>query len=86
MTPEKQAKLAKIAYMNTKVQAVTIAVVNAKIDALASALGITFNANGTLQSNGYSSHTHAYTDATIADTADGTGTTSQANKNTQGVN
>lgn len=63
-----------------------IALINAKLTAIAGLFGLVFDINGALTSNSYTSHTHTYEDATIADTADGTGTVTITAKNTQGVN
>lgn len=56
-----------------------------KVAAIASVLGATFNPDGTLASETYSDHAHSYKDTTIADTADGTGSASTADKTTGGV-
>jgi len=62
-----------------------ISMLNKKIDALSSVFGLVFNADGTLASEAYSTHTHKYEDDTIADTSDGTGETTTTTKTTQGV-
>jgi hypothetical protein len=56
-----------------------------KLNAIATVLGITFNSDGTLNTEAYSSHTHSYEDSTINDTADGTGTETVTVKSSSGV-
>ena len=62
-----------------------IQVLSNKINAIAAVLGITFNGDGTLASEGYSTHTHAYLDGTIADTDDGSGVQTDTQRTTDGV-
>ena len=62
-----------------------ISLINTKIDTLATIFSIVFNADGTLNSEAYTAHTHDYVDSTIADTADGTGTQTDKTKTTTGV-
>lgn len=57
-----------------------------KIDEIANLLGITFDANGILTAEEYTTHTHGYEDSTITDTADGTGALTTTNKTTEGIN
>lgn len=56
-----------------------------EINTLASILGVTFSVDKTLLSETYTAHKHNYFDATITDTADGTGVSSDAARQTQGV-
>ena len=59
-----------------------------KVNAIAEALGITFKADGdrlVIDSNGYSEHVHEYSDATINDTEDGTGSSTDTTRDTAGV-
>jgi len=67
---------------NTNVANLTevLTLTNTKLDALAALFGATFNLNGTLAGESYSAHTHNYTDATITDTADGSGTLTETIK------
>lgn len=60
-------------------------IINAKINSIASLFGITFNIDGTVNLEAYTEHTHNYTDTTITDTTDGTGTEQTTNKVTTGV-
>lgn len=62
-----------------------IALINSKIDAIASIFSVIFNTDGSLSSQGYTSHMHSYEDGTIADTVDGTGTQTDTTRTTQGV-
>ena len=59
--------------------------VSNKLDVIASVLGVTFNVDGTLDAETYSTHTHGYNDETIADTDDGTGTSTDTARTTSGV-
>ena len=63
-----------------------IASLNAKMNALATLFTLVFNQDGSMASEAYTTHTHDYEDATIADTADGTGVESSTTKTTAGVN
>ena len=63
----------------------TSIVTNNKIASIADIFGITFNPDGTAISQTYTQHTHEYTDSTILDTADGTGTVQSEDKETGAV-
>ena len=56
--------------------------VTSKLEKIIQLFSITFDSNGNIISNNYTSHTHSYKDATIADTAEGTGTLSETTKTT----
>ena len=56
-----------------------------KITAIASIFDIVFNADGTLNSESYTTHKHNYIDTTITDTDDGSGIENSATKATDGV-
>ncbi len=64
---------------------VLLALIHTKINTLASLFGIVFNADGTLNSEAYTTHTHSFIDSTITDTADGTGIKKDTTKTTTGV-
>jgi hypothetical protein len=64
----------------------SINLINTKVSTLASIFSIMLNTDGSLLSEAYSSHTHAYLDGTINDTADATGSQTDTIRNTQGVN
>ncbi len=60
-------------------------IINTKINSIASLFGITFNTDGTVNLEAYTQHTHDYTDTTITDTEDGTGTEQSTDKQTSGI-
>ena len=62
-----------------------IDLLNTKMNSIASLFGITFNTDGTINTESYTPHTHGYTDSTIPDTADGTGTVQSEDKETGAV-
>ena len=64
----------------------SISLINTKVSTLTSIFSIMLNTDGSLMSEAYSSHTHAYEDGTINDTVDATGTQTDTTRNTQGVN
>lgn len=64
----------------------TIALLETKLANLSSVFGVSFDAAGAVTSETYSTHTHDFVDTTIADTADGTGVSTDTTKITQGVN
>lgn len=53
-----------------------------KLDQIIALFSIVFKADGTIDAENYTTHKHNYTDATIADTADGTGTLTETTKTT----
>lgn len=55
---------------------------SAKLDEIIRLFSIVFDSSGNITSNNYTTHKHNYQDATIADTADGTGTLSETTKQT----
>jgi hypothetical protein len=66
----------------TELKSTDIGKLNAKISAISSVFGITFNEDGTLNTESYSSHKHNYEDSTITDTPDGSGTLQTSTKQT----
>jgi len=64
------------------VNTVAITLINTKINSIASIFGVTFNPDGTLLTETYSTHAHTYSDATI----DATGIVTNTSRNTLGVN
>jgi len=60
-------------------------ILNNKLNAIANLFGVTFNGDGTINTESYNGHTHEYADATINDTADGSGTQTNTTRETQGV-
>ena len=64
----------------------SITLLEAKINNLALAMGVVFNSDGAIQTNGYAQHTHTYTDVTIADTSTGGSAPVSTNKTTGGIN
>ena len=60
-------------------------VLSNKLDAIAGLFGVVFNVDGTINTESYSSHSHSYLDATINDTTDGTGTSTDTARETNGV-
>ncbi|MGB3988524.1 MAG: hypothetical protein WBK67_02405 [Minisyncoccales bacterium] len=62
-----------------------LALVHAKINSLAAVFGATFNVDGTINIEEYTTHAHNYEDATIADPVDGSGAMTTETKTTQGV-
>ena len=63
-----------------------VTLLKAKMSALATLFGITFDASGNITAESYTTHTHSYQDGTINDTADGTGAQTDTARNTNGVN
>ena len=63
-----------------------VALLQSQVLSLVTLLNSTFNGLGNIDVDGYSSHTHDYNDGTIADTDDGTGTQTDTNRTTGGVN
>lgn len=59
-----------------------ISAINSKLDKIVQLFSIVFDSDGSIASNNYTTHKHNYTDATIADTADGTGTLTETTKTT----
>lgn len=53
-----------------------------KLDQIFALFSIVFNPDGTIDAENYTTHKHNYADATIADTADGTGTLTETTKTT----
>lgn len=58
-----------------------INLLNARVNSIANLFGITFDSNGAIVSENYTSHTHSYED----DTINGTGVVSTETKSTSGV-
>ncbi|MDT8337579.1 MAG: hypothetical protein RQ763_00125 [Sulfurimonas sp.] len=77
-----------IATLNTAItaNAEALAVIDAKIGALSTLFSLAFDVAGVLTTEAYTTHKHSYEDATIADTADGSGTETSTTKTTTGVN
>ncbi|MDQ7044719.1 MAG: hypothetical protein Q9M40_07100 [Sulfurimonas sp.] len=66
--------------------ATALSLIDTKITTLSNTLGITFNADGTLAQDNYTTHTHNYSDKTISDTVDATGVVTDETRQTQGIN
>lgn len=64
----------------------TIQIIQTKLQSIAELFSITFNPDGTIASENYTNHTHSYTDSTISDTEDGTGTQTDNTKQTTNIN
>ena len=57
----------------------------AKIDAISNLFTISYNSDGSINTESYTAHTHSYKDKTIEDTADGSGATTDTSRTTGGV-
>ncbi|QDF29008.1 hypothetical protein [Halarcobacter anaerophilus] len=63
-----------------------LTIINAKIDSLSNLFGITYNTDGTIATESYTTHTHNYEDTTINDTVDGSGSETATQKESGEVN
>lgn len=68
------------------INSTAITLLSTKLSSLCTLFGVVFDESGNVVAQEYSTHTHDYADATIADTADGTGVESSTTKTTTGVN
>ncbi len=100
MNDKRVARLGRVAFIKAKkldklidiLQNTTIGTINddiniidTKINSIASLFGITFNTDGTIDTEAYTQHTHNYTDTTITDTEDGSGTEQAMDKETAAI-